>query len=78
MEFFFFVFSVEYSKSHICEIKLCLKYLEISVPMETVWGGGGEERVIGEDGTAFRFEKSRLRDVCSSVHHGQIPLIFYM
>ena len=48
-------------------------------PLETVWGGGGEERVMGEEGrTEFWFVKLDREGVRSSVRSGQIPELFYV
>ena len=55
------------------------KGLDIFVPMETVWGGGGLPMVRGEEGkTEFWFAKVERVRLRSSVRTGQIPLLYYV
>ena len=46
--------------------------------IETPWGGNGMEQMCGEDGTKFTFFKHPSESVRSSIHGGQIPLLFYI
>ena len=56
-----------------------MEYVGLSVPMETVWGGGGAALIRGEGGhTQFLFEKFERVGVGSSVTAGQIPLLYYV
>lgn len=65
-------------------VEMCLwtvmKYVASSqdVVVETPWGGGGDSKCSGSDGTRFKFSKTASTASNSSVHRGQIPLIFYI
>ena len=74
-----FIFSgKEVLKNTVYTIWLKMVYIENSVPMETPWGGGGVENILGEDGTRFKFTQNTMEGVRSSVQCGQIPLLFYI
>ena len=48
-------------------------------PVETVWGGEGEQCVTSvECETGFYFEKINRENIRSSWSSGQIPLLFYI
>lgn len=49
-----------------------------SPPVETVWGGGGDEQMEAGGGLAFRFTRCGRADVRSSATAGQIPFLFYI
>ena len=50
-------------------VELVMFYTDLDLDMETVWGGGGQETIIGDDchGTVFRFMKHEQQGVTSSV-----------
>ena len=55
-----------------------INYVNESMDIETPWGGNGMEQMCGEDGTKFTFFKHPSESVRSSIHGGQIPLLFYI
>ena len=65
------------NRQYLLEVQM--EYVGLSVPMETIWGGGGAAVVRGEGGhTQFLFEKFERVGVGSSVTAGQIPLLYYV
>ena len=47
-------------------------------PVETVWGGDGDQFISSIDGgTGFHFEKISRTNVRSSWANGQIPILYY-
>ncbi len=63
-------------------IGLRMEYGEEGVggwPVETVWGGGGEQEMAVEGADlGLRFTRCGRSDVRSSATSGQIPFLFYM
>ena len=55
-----------------------INYVDESMVIQTPWGGNGMEQMCGEDGTKFTFFKHPSESVRSSIHCGQIPLLFYI
>ena len=57
-----------------------MAYTSCNFPMETVWGGHGDEEVMADDGrgTKFFFARSTRANVRSSVNSGQIPIIYFI
>ena len=47
-------------------------------PVETVWGGGGECEMPGEDGTKFYFNSVDDNETRSFISSGQLPLLYYI
>jgi hypothetical protein len=58
-------------------IELEYRDLEGFCPMETVWGGGGEEQMC-EGGVRWWIGRVFRNKVRSSVTSGQIPVIYFM
>ena len=60
-------------------VELVMFYTDLNLDMETVWGGGGQETIVGDDchGTVFRFTKHEQQGVTSSVIAGQLPVLYY-
>ena len=60
-------------------MELVMVYTDGDLDMETVWGGGGQERMVGDDshGTVFRFIKHEQQGLTSSVMVGQLPVLYY-
>ena len=75
MRYFFFR-SIELSQQKCYGIDLQMSYESSLGTIETPWGGGGSDQVMGEDGTKSYFSKKMGAQ--SSVHHGQIPILFYL
>ena len=48
-------------------------------PVETVWGGDGEQYITTmESSTGFHFEKIYRENIRSSWSNGQIPILYYI
>ncbi len=73
----FFEQSFELLSNAYLSLWVKMAYQDPVLPMETPWGGGGEEKVIGPDRTQFFFAKDSSSS-CSSIQHGQIPVLYYI
>ena len=73
------VVELEANTTYAVELVMFYTDTELHRDMETVWGGGGQERIVGDDchGTVFRFMKQEQRGVTSSVFAGQLPVFYY-
>lgn len=70
-------FPLEVMEESSCRLQLGMEYEGLARPMETVWGGGGEQVVV-KDNVQFSFTRVEGEHVRSSLTSGQIPLLYYI
>jgi len=71
-----FSLPLEVPKKTVCRLKLLMEYKDGGT-VETVWGGGGQEK-LNSGKSSFHFIRVIGEDVRSSVTSGQIPLLYYL
>ena len=69
---------INHLSAHTLRLALHFCHQSTVEPVETVWGGGGQRSMRGDDATEFVFTEDFASGVRSSVQTGQIPLLYYI